>query len=264
MRVWLGKFLVLVGFLGLLAASTIPQADLGVLMTALALAGVLLASTGIGMLGRHLSMTGRKQRAAMAALKLADDRRAPVLYLRSFADDEIIENANVVRGFIQLSTQEEQYAKIFNRIGPFVAIGDPRDGLPDLGAARIYVGDGDWKTKVSEFLAKAQLVVLRVSWTEGLLWELRSAVDRLDPKRLLLLIPGPSEHYDRIQAACNRALPKPLPDLPKGYRAAGKGQATGSVIALVRFRSDWSPEFLLWGLSYTRTLRPVFDQLGVP
>ena len=270
-RCWTGNLLVALAFAGLLATSTAGQWDLGFPLTALAAGGALAVTTIVGLYGRHLAMTGRKQRAALAAEATSRDPRPPVLYLRSFADDEVVAEAHIVRGFIQLSTEEEQFARVFNRIGPFVAIGDPREGLPDLGAARFYVGDDAWQQRVEDLLARARLVVLRLSATGGLLWELQAVIARSDPNKLLLLMPGSRERYASIADIANRWLPKPLPPLPKARTAIGTLQG------IVRFGSDWSPEFLPSRMSYLRTslsspltppllltLRPVFEQLGVP
>ena len=137
----------------------------------------------------------------------------------------------MVRGFIQLTTEEEQYARVLNRIGPFVAIGDPREGLPDLGATRIYVGDGDWRQRVEALLDGARLIVLRLSATEGLLWELRTVIARNDPGKLLVLVPGPPENYPLLRQQANEWLPQPLP--PSLLR--GKSfKRLSTVVALVR------------------------------
>jgi hypothetical protein len=122
---------------------------------------------------------------------------------------------------------------------------------------------------VEDLLAHARLVVIRLSPTEGLLWELQAAIARSDPNRLLLLVPGGRERYASVADIANRWLPKPLPPLPKTRTAIGTLQG------IVRFRRDWSPEFLPSRMSYLRTslsapltppllltLRPVFDQLG--
>ena len=63
-------------------------------------------------------------------------------------------------------------------IGPFVAIGDPKEKLPDLGAARLYVSD-EWREVVIELLARVSLVVMRVATTEAVRWELQQVVSRL-------------------------------------------------------------------------------------
>lgn len=273
-RIWLGNLLVALACGGLLAAANIPRAGLDFPLNALASAAALIAATSVGLLGRRLAMTGRRQRAARTAASTANDPRPPVVYLRSFADDEVLANTNIVRGFIQLTTEEEQYARVLNRIGPFIAVGDPREGLPDLGATRIYVGDGDWQRRVETLINGARLIVLRLSATEGLLWELRTVIARNDPGKLVLLVPGPPEHYPTLSQRANEWLPEPLPSsLP---RSTSFGRLS-TVVGLVRFRAGWLPEFLPIRVNYLRgsliaplaphlqlTLRPVFEQLGAP
>jgi hypothetical protein len=273
-KIWFGNLLVALAFCGLLASSTLSEADLDFPLNALAVTAAIIATTSVGILGRKIAMTARKERAAQTAASAAVDPRPPVVYLRSFADDEVLENANIVRGFIQLTTEEEQYARVLNRIGPFIAIGDPREGLPDLGATRIYVGDGDWRQRVEALLDRARLIVLRLSATEGLLWELRTVIARNDPSKLLVLVPGPPENYPVLRQLANEWLPKPLPSsLPRGKSF----RKLSTVVGLVRFRPDWQPEFLSIRTNYLRaslyaplaphlqlTLRPVFEQLGAP
>lgn len=273
-KIWLGNLLVGIAFLGLLAASNLREADLDFPLNALAAAGAGIAIISVGLLGRRIAMTGRKQRAAETAMATASDPRPPVVYLRSFEDDEVLANANIVRGFIQLTTEEEQYARVLNRIGPFLAIGDPREALPDLGAARIYVGNDDWRARVEALLARARLIVLRLSATEGLLWELRTVIARNDPSKLLVLVPGPPEDYPAFRQLANKWLPQPLPSaLPRSTKFG----RLSTIVGLIRFRPDWQPEFLPIRVNYLRaslvaplaphlqlTLRPVFEQLGAP
>jgi len=269
-RCWIGNLLMLIAFLGLISEGLIRQADLGMILTILLSAAAGIAVIAVGLFGRKLAMTGRKQRAAIAAHTRAADQRPPVLYLRSFTDDKVVADANVVKGFIQLSTEEEQFAKVLDPIGPFVAIGDPREKLPTLGATRHYVADDKWRQDVEQMLARARLVVLRLSTTKGLVWELQHVFTELDPGRILLLIPG-TDKYEVFRNVAALWLPKPLPDLPR------KQTKIGSLRGIVRFRSDWSPEFLLVKFSILRAslrspiaphlktmLRPVFEQSGTP
>ena len=269
-RSWLGNLLVFVAFLGLLSIKVIYNAGLSIPVAMLISIVVGIAAIWTGMFGRHLAMTGRKQRAVLASRAASLDPRAPVLYLRSFADDEKVAEAHQVNGFIQLSTEEEQFAKVFRRIGPFVAIGRPREKLPTLGATRFYAGDDEWRTKVDDLLSTARLVILRLSPTEGLLWELKEVVSRVEPNRLLLFLPN-NYKYEPLKSLGEQWLPKPLPNLP------GRRTAIGTLRGIVRFRADWSSEFVPARFSWLRVslrspisphlqlmLRPVFNQLGVP
>ena len=274
MKVWVGNVLVAIAFLGLPATAIIGKADLDFPSKAFALVVTVIATGSIGMLGRRIAMTGRKERAARSAAAIVADPRPPVVYFRGFADDALLEDTNVVEGFIQLTTEEEQYAMVLSRIGPFVAIGDPRERLPDLGAARIYVGDGNWREVVEALLDRARLVVLRLSSSEGLLWELRTVIARNDPGKLLLLIPGPPDQYPAMREFANKSLPKPLPaSLPRG----GSFKKMSTIASIARFGLDWTPELLPIRVNYMRgslraplaphlqlTLRPVFEHLGAP
>ena len=69
---------------------------------------------------------------------LDNDKRAPVLYLRSFSIDgsrrqkvPLLETLS-----IQDHTYEVKLVSIFSRLGPVIAIGKPNEALPELGAFR--------------------------------------------------------------------------------------------------------------------------------
>ena len=211
----MGYALMALGFCGLGLVSTVPDREWGNAPTYAAIVGGSVAAVGVGTVGRQLSRKGRKLRAAASDVVPASDPRRPVVYLRSFADDEKVADAHLMQGFFQLRTEEEQVALVLNRIGPFVAIGDPKESLPDLGAARMYVGDGDWQARVSDLLASARLVVLRASSTQGVRWELQQAVSRLSPERLLLFVPKGRLRYQAVKAICDEFLARPLPALPR-------------------------------------------------
>jgi len=68
---------------------------------------------------------------------------------------------NPVSANVDLQTEEVIVARVMNQVGPFIAIGKPGEELPDLGAARTYVGSANWQDKVNELVPRAQLVVFR-------------------------------------------------------------------------------------------------------
>ena len=92
-----------------------------------------LLSAAVALTGVAMTRRGRKlTAAARGAAALQDDRRAPVVYLRSFSADD--ESARVVISWALLrpayDTDEQQLATVLNEIGPFVAIGDPANRSP--------------------------------------------------------------------------------------------------------------------------------------
>lgn len=83
----------------------------------------------------------------------------------------IFGRAAVVLG---MQTEEEQLAEVMDQVGPFLAVGKPGESLPEVGAARIYVGDDEWQHRVSELMSQARLVVLRAGETANLWWEVKT------------------------------------------------------------------------------------------
>lgn len=152
----LGPIWILVSVLAGFAFLQQELVPLGVGLTAFAFllffAGALMS---------RLSVYGRRLRQPDAPTVLARDPRAPVLFLRSFRDEDIVDlTSRTGRGSIRRS--EEALCDALRGIGPVVAIGRPGEYLPEAGAARLYVDDQDWQQAVRHFLEAAAAVVLVV------------------------------------------------------------------------------------------------------
>jgi hypothetical protein len=195
---------------------------------------ILLCSVS-AVLGVAIMQRGRKLSAVRGDQYLAADPRPPVVYLRPFAADQA--GAGVINSWLLLRpgyyTEEEQLAMVLNEIGPFVAIGDPSESLPDLGAARIYASDDDWQRAVRDLLSRAALVILRPGTSDGFWWEFRLVRETVAPERLLLLVPTGRRAYEVFRAKAESVLPYPLPEYPGGRRLMGR---TRGVIA---FEANW-------------------------
>lgn len=194
---------------------------------------------------------------------LGGDTRVPVLFLRSFAEDGKIDSgAKVLRGMLpwkwgkllqprplMLSlwslmrfrwTFEQVLAHATRKIGPLVAVG-PLKAPPVLGAYNFYMGD-DWKEQVHELAARAQLVVLRVGSTQGLLWEVGNLTTFLTPQKLLLFVPDGEKRwwwpfwrkgnrkklYAQFRERTANQFPVALPETLAGAASIG-------------FDADWRP-----------------------
>lgn len=184
--------------------------------------------------GVLLMIRGGKLKSIPAADVLAQDTRSPILYLRSFADD-VAEEKSQFRWvwfvpWVALRTQEEHLAGVMNKVGPFVAVGRPGERLPKIGAARMYIPDNEWQSKIGELLKKSRLVVLRAGRTEGLHWEFSQVVQQLKPLQLLIMFPAQKSKkiYQQFREWANEILPKPLPE---GRPKAG----------FLTFDVDWTP-----------------------
>jgi hypothetical protein len=139
--------------------------------------------------------SGWKYEALTAEEAMNQDRRPPVLYLRSFhVDDQILVNtgsrarnlADHVHYTASVSPEQEM-AFIMEGLGPLIAIGKPGEPLPELGAARLYVGNDEWRATVARLMTDAALVVIRAGETANLWWEIEEAMTRCSPERVVIL-----------------------------------------------------------------------------
>jgi hypothetical protein len=162
-------------------------------------ANLLLVIAGIFFfLGRRL------MKARASELRLAD-KRAPILILRAFKDDKIkapgriwaLPSFWVLRHFnlVQFSL-EELVAYETGLIGPPIIVGEPGERIPQLGAAREYFADNDWRTEVSKLIDEAAFLIFVLADTENLFWEFRTAIERHGKDRVLLIIPPARERLE--------------------------------------------------------------------
>ncbi len=104
-----------------------------------------------------------------------------------------------------LDTYEQTIGFAFRHMGPLVAIGDPTDGLPHLGAYRIYVGqEGDWQQMVSALAAKASYVLMQIGNSDGLMWEVQYIVNHVRPEQLVLCLPNEKIKITRLSGPKKR------------------------------------------------------------
>jgi len=196
-------------------------------------------------IGRLCYIRGKKHQLATAEELMSRDSRRPVLYLRSFLDDTEASKMPVEFGsFFVLDTEEELLGKLMNKIGPLVAIGMPGEKLPQLGAARMYVSDEQWQERVQSLMEGASLVLLRLGQTKGFWWELQHAVLKVQPPRLVLIVPYEIEEYDRFRLKAQTYFPRPLPECPKPKRFQFRWAiGLGTVRGLMYFQQDWTPVY---------------------
>jgi hypothetical protein len=106
------------------------------------------------------------------------DKRAPVLFLRSFQDDQV-KLLRPRRGLVRWLTTVGEPSPTLDHVlleeltplGPVVAIGMP--GLPaPFGAARTFVDNDEWQNTVATIAKAARMIVIVVDDTPGVQWEL--------------------------------------------------------------------------------------------
>src|ERR1044071_4994463 len=125
--------------------------------------GLLINVIALGLLFLVLKLTpwfSNKYRARQrltflrAEEVIKNDTRPPVLYLRSFRDDNLYARA------IGFKSVEQEMKLVLFDIGPFIAFAEPDKEPPDPGAARMYALQEFWQEKVREEMLKAQLIIM--------------------------------------------------------------------------------------------------------
>lgn len=201
--------------------------------------GFLIAGGVAGLTIAYFVLRYSRPRSARGAVQaLRADWRRPVLYLRGFGDDKDAAKVDgppgtLAFGLLSIHSREEQLIGALGAFGPVIAVGQPGEPLPHLGAARFYLPTDDWQEGVLRLMELSQRIVLRLGEGEGVWWEVDQARNTQPPGKLVLLMPGGrADLAERL----NTHLPKPA-SLPE--HIIGNGRWTCTVIV---FDRDWTPQ----------------------
>lgn len=133
----------------------------------------------------------RARQPSIAEVRTQDPRR-PVLLLRSFRDDRLMApqrrryflwDINVARRF------EQAIAGSFQTLGPLIAVGEPGEKLPQIGAARAYLPDREWQDAVLGWIEESLLIVMIAGSTQWIQWELHRILEKNRSQHLVILVP---------------------------------------------------------------------------
>jgi hypothetical protein len=143
---------------------------------------------GLRYLARRFSRTSLE-------LMIREDSRAPILFLRSFKDDQVrLDRAkrNVV-AFLVLwgeprPTLDHVLLEEGTAQGPVIAIGAPGTTVP-FGAARAYLSHDNWTEVVSDLALRSQVIVIALDETAGIKWEFNEVHGKGYTSKVLHLLP---------------------------------------------------------------------------
>lgn len=202
--------------------------------------------------GFRVRQRGRQLAGAGNVTELADstDLVVPqepfILYLRGFdvdprTRDMVPHGPLTVLGVPKLG-EEELLVRALSEVAPVIAIGDPTDRLPQLGAQRIYYRrrDSGWKEIAGELIHTASLVVITTGDSDGLDWEYAHVLADLPLERLLIVVCGDGHHYERfrLRARMRGLFPHcELPEWPTMLSLYGRR----TIRAAVRFDTAGTP-----------------------
>jgi hypothetical protein len=229
--------------------------------------GILLAiSSGLVLLtvvpcyvGYLLLRRAKKYSVGTGDAALKSDVRPPVLYLRSFKDEEVessplfrFKNIGASERWLAQTTpgnaiqEQDGLGYLFRKIGPYIALGRPGEELPELGSHKIYVVNDAWQDTVLDFFAKSRLVLFKAGRTEGLKWELAELVRTVDPQKVALILPVSDGDYASFIQWANAILPQKLPPAYPPSR-------------MVTFDAAWKPSYLSQRRTLTESFAPLFE-----
>lgn len=132
---------------------------------------------------------------------VGNDKRLPILFLRSFHDDQVtLPKVPFFRkyweGIPEPQRLDHQLIENFNGFGPLIAIGKPGEKELPYGAARMYVEDKNWKETVVELAEKSLAIVVVVDSTVGLKWEIEKMLESNFLEKTLFLANPNSGNVD--------------------------------------------------------------------
>jgi hypothetical protein len=167
--------------------------------------GFILGGTAFWPFGFILLLKARQYFQVSADSLLADDKRAPILFLRSFADDPdprpffarrdeptpfYLRNLNFVARWIDFSI-ETRLANHFIYFGPFITVGSPRDSVPLPGAARVKLTQEAWQETVRGWIGGSCLILMFAGVTHWVNWELTQVLNAGVTTKLIVFFPRP-------------------------------------------------------------------------
>lgn len=215
----------------------------------------------------YLRYRARRRADQRIAEDMSENGRPTVIYLRSFDTDVLMMKnlepiPNMLTSLLAYpvgpnADTEDPLASALAPIGKMIKLGRPGERSPVLGAVRVYAPDDQWRDEVDAWLARAELVILRVGTTGGLWWETARVHETVSAEKVLFYMLGTSRTlYD---SAAERMRVELGIDLP----CFAEVQHWGRVSGFFMFGVGWKPRFLpiaapYWRTSWFRPMKGLF------
>jgi hypothetical protein len=231
-----------IGWFLIVGAFVLPLGNLASLfLQSVPVSRVSMVQPGLTVLGSVIAIAAlvsfrMAARARVARQQWLEDRRPPVFLLRSFRLDAV---KLPIRRWLLSVIPWQGYAPdapfdghisqaIERRLGPFVALGDPEDYLPEVGANRLYPGDESWQAAFKDIASRAQRFLILEGNTDGLVWELAWLRRHVQPEKVF--VATPPEKFHAKSGPTWRALVRAVG--PLGYSIPASDPGPGCVFQL--------------------------------
>ncbi|WP_141106661.1 hypothetical protein [Hymenobacter gelipurpurascens] len=156
------------------------------------LIGLIVSGFGIKY-GRKLVVLSKRHLTNTILETRGKDVRPPILLIRSFQDDALkLERGKgfkLTQWLSPIPTLEETLCRRLSLSGPVIAIGNPKEKLPPLGAARDYYDDSSWMDQIDALLTESKYVVAILGNTNSLELEFKKIKNYNLLNKLILVFP---------------------------------------------------------------------------
>jgi hypothetical protein len=169
------------------------------------LVGSLLIASSV-LLGRQIRSRWRWRKTAQGIVRR--DPRALVLFCRSFKTEGRSENS-IFRILLQALNSplaiffpgspwsvEERLLGVASSVGPYIAIGNPREPRPTYGARRVYCSDSEWQKVFDDLVGGARAVIVTAPFSGFVNWEIETIRRRDELAKLFLIFERSAEARD--------------------------------------------------------------------
>jgi hypothetical protein len=199
------------------------SAPYGWIKAAVLLVSLFILTLMIASFSTRCVSYGRKLGVIEADVLLRIDQRSPVLYLRPFSFEKSSTRPVVLEidraggpmfgasgGTYSVSSYEETLAKLLNRVGPCIAVADPKSNQTIMGFSRMQLGNCEWQDEVEKLMKRAVLVITCAGNEDGISWEFAKACEVVPRQRLVILIISstPDEWWDMADDLLQTKLPR--------------------------------------------------------
>lgn len=243
--------LAIVGWIGLLSAFGAELRDVPkVLLDALG-TNAFWPMTVAGVLAILVARVPLALARRFALARPNPATRYEIVFLRSFQDDGLkIRARGDSRGLVARLTMQHRHgyehllvasARLF---GPVVAIGQPGERVPPVGAFRRYYENDEWQGAIQQMLRGAKLVVLSVGDTPSVGWEISRIRDLGLLDRTIFVVPpiGREARQKRLALLASQLAfhPTLLPSIEPGVACVGVMFEGGRPVPLVSVAHDYA------------------------
>jgi hypothetical protein len=172
--------------------------SLAVLLSSLP-AQKFLATAALLSISGHLWNRGKRLRRRLAKDVRKSDARAPVLFLRTFGEEEVVDFAKDTQWGLSMpnTTFQETVLDELANLGPVIGLTNPNLGDRPLDYSPDDAGI-EWTDKVLAHMQEATVIVTMVGTGKALEWEISHIRDkRLLPKALFIIPPVNTDERKR-------------------------------------------------------------------